>query len=172
MVHWIVSDSLHIKDISWLLSLKMLILDSSHIYVFFCQGVTCLDLITQSNPPVSINECVLCLHLPQKTKTNAGTRWWNVFDHRQQQQTPENSVFVLFFIYKLKLQKRIYWSDVEVLQDMKSFLRCWMQFARTTLGMRLISDWGTEDNKPDIYWQLSYDFNPMWHILEVRFLET
>lgn len=55
----------------------------------FIRGVSCLDLITQSTPPVSINECVLCLHLlaedsktvlghADKTCSSAATDSWEL----------------------------------------------------------------------------------------------
>lgn len=65
-----ISDGLHIKDISEGLSQRKMILDDSHM-----DACLCLELTSRSVALVSDNECLLCLHLPQRTTNSAGTPW-------------------------------------------------------------------------------------------------
>lgn len=111
----------------------------------FVRGVSCLDLITQSTPPVSINECVLCLHLlaedsktvlghADKTCSSAATDSW------------ELSFCSLFLYLDLDFgngnglfgatQRFCDWSK-KILK--KGFLLCWMQCGGSTLGMHMKS---------------------------------
>lgn len=117
----------------------------------------------------------MCI-VPASTAGDSKQCWDTLIKHVcQQQQTPKNSLFVLsFFIYLNKnfgtdfsgvMEK--FCNKCKHTEDMKSFLLCWMPCGWSYLWERKELKTTTK-----IYWQLSHDCNPMWHISEIRFLET
>lgn len=138
--------------------------------------MTCLDLITQSNPLLSINECVLCLHLQQKTQMSAGdtwTCWWNTFVSRYRRPGTLFLFSVFIHIY-MKLNSGSRSWLVESFSTTVNKLKGWkgfscMQCTETIFGEHLKSNGRTEDSRSDTYWQLSYDFDPLQHIRRLYF---
>lgn len=142
--------------------------------------MTCLDLITQSNPLLSLNECVLCLHLQQKTQMSAGetwTRWWNMFFSCYTHLGALVLFSVFLRIYELELSSSSSTAEADFVGSFAATvnnLKTWtgvscMLCSGTILGEHLKSNQGTEDGRSDTYWQLSYDFDPLRHIRRLCF---